>query len=203
MVAAWGALEAGQLPIPHFRLRFVAAASLFVPSALFALAWLQQLAAFAGGERSQALGDDPRLWWLTKALDLGIVIPAALGASIGLLQGKSFGIKLAYGFTGFLACLTAAVGGMGAVMLWTNDPSASPAMLVIALASPSILGAWQRNSFVPMRGGARITRRHRSHRRSYRCPSRSTSIRHYSYQKIRQDAVLHASRDNRRRLMWA
>jgi len=130
-----------ELPILRPRLRFTAAVALFVPSALFALVWLQQLAAFAGGERSQALGDDPRLWWLIKALDLGILIPAALGASIGLLRGNSVAIKLAYGLTGFLACLTGSVAGMTAVMLRKDDPSASPAMLVIALVTALGLGS--------------------------------------------------------------
>jgi len=138
---AWSALDVEEPLILRPRLRFTAAVALFVPSALFALAWLQQLAAFAGGERSQALGDDPRLWWLIKALDLGILIPAALGASIGLLRGNSVAIKLAYGLTGFLACLTGSVAGMAAVMLGKDDPSASPVMLVIVLVTALGLGS--------------------------------------------------------------
>jgi len=134
-VKAWSALDVAELPIPRSRLRFTAAVALFVPSALFALAWLQQLAAFAGGERSQALGDDPRLWWLIKALDLGLLIPAALGASIGLLRGNPVAIKLAYGLTGFLACLTFSIAGMAAAMLGKGNSSASPAMLVLALVA--------------------------------------------------------------------
>jgi len=137
---AWAALEEGQLLMPRPHVRLTAAAALFVPSALFALAWMQQIVTFAGGERSQAYQDDPRLWWLIKALDLGLLIPATLVASIGLLRARPVGLKLAYGLTGFLACLTGSVGGMGAVMLWKGDPSASPMMLIIALAAALGLG---------------------------------------------------------------
>lgn len=139
-VNAWSALDEGQLPMPRRPLRLTAAAALFVPSTLFALMWIQQLAAFAGGERSQAYLEDPCLWWLIKALDLGLLIPAALGASIALLRERPVGVKAAYGLTGFLACLVSSVGGMGVVMLWKNDPSVSPAMPVIALTIALGLG---------------------------------------------------------------
>ncbi len=139
-VNAWSALDEGQLPMPRPPLRLTAAAALFVPSALFALAWMQQLAAFAGGERSQAYREDPRLWWLIKVLDLGLLIPAALGTSIAVLRERPVGVKAAYGLTGFLACLVGSVGGMGVVMLWKNDPSASPAMPVMALTIALGLG---------------------------------------------------------------
>ncbi len=139
-VNAWSALDEGQLPMPRRPLRLTAAAALFVPSALFALMWIQQLAAFVGRERSQAYLEDPRLWWLIKALDFGLLIPAALGASIALLRERPVGVKAAYGLTGFLACLVGSVGGMGVVMLSKNDPSASPAMPVIALTIALGLG---------------------------------------------------------------
>jgi len=82
----------------------------------------------------------PRLRMLIKVLDLGVVIPAALGANIGLLRGNPTRIKLAYALTGFLACLTSSVAGMAAVTLWKDDSSASPAMRVIALAAALGLG---------------------------------------------------------------
>lgn len=89
---------------------------------------------------SAGIGDDPRLWWLIETLDLGLLIPAALGTSIRLLRGNPTRIKLACGLTGFLACLTGSIAGMAAVMLGKDDSSASPAMLVIALAAALGLG---------------------------------------------------------------
>ncbi len=128
-------------PVLRRRARITAAVTLLVPNALFALAWLGQLAAYAGGERSQAYRDDPILWWLIKALDLGIVIPVSLATGIGLLRDRPLAAKAASGLTGFLACLAGSVGAMGAVQIAKDDPAASPMIVVVgALAALGAAG---------------------------------------------------------------
>lgn len=131
-IAAWSALEAEPPPTPTPRLRVAAAAALLVPSALFALNWLGQIAAYTGGERSQAYRDDPILWWLIKALDLGILIPLSLAVGIGVLRNRPVAVKAASGLTGFLACLVGSVAAMGAVQLAKAEPGASPALVAVA-----------------------------------------------------------------------
>lgn len=114
-VAAWSALESAPPPIPTPRLRAAAAIALLVPSALFALNWLGQLAAYTGGERSQAYRDDPILWWLIKGLDLGILIPLSLTVGIGVLRNRPSAARAAPGLAGFLACLVGSVAALVAV----------------------------------------------------------------------------------------
>ena len=126
------ALAAAPAPSPSTRLRIASATVLLVPNVLFALAWAAQLAAYAGGERSLAYQDDPRLWWLIKALDLGLVIPVCLAAGIGLLLRWPLALKVAPGLTGFLVCLVGAVGAMGLVQVAQHDPAASWTVVVVA-----------------------------------------------------------------------
>ncbi len=140
-VRAWVASSAVPPPFPTTRLRLATAAALLVPNTLFALAWLGQLAAYAGGERSQAYRDDTILWWLIKALDLGLVIPACAATGIGLLRHQPFALKAAPVLTGFIACLVGAVGAMGAVQVAQDDPTASPAVVGVgALAALAAAG---------------------------------------------------------------
>lgn len=140
-VAAWFALDATPRPTLAPRLRVAAAVALLVPSTLFAVNWLGQLAAYAGGERSQAYRDDPILWWLVKMLDLGIFIPISLGVGIGLLRNNPVAVKAAAGMTGFLACLVGSVAAMGAVQLAKGEPGASPAFVAVAaLVALGIVG---------------------------------------------------------------
>ena len=139
---AWVAASSAPLPSPSRRLRNGAAAALLVPNALFALAWAGQLAAYAGGERSQAYQDDPVLWWLIKALDLGIVIPACCATGLGLLRGRPLALRAAPALTGFIACLVGSVGAMGAAQVAQGDPTASPVLVVVgALAALAAAGA--------------------------------------------------------------
>ena len=51
----------------------------------------------------------------------------------GLWRGSALAIKAAYGVVAFMVLQAAAVLAMGGVMLWRDDPTASPA-LVYALA---------------------------------------------------------------------
>jgi hypothetical protein len=132
-VQAIMALKDAPQPVFSPRSRIVTAVTLLVPNALFALAWLGQLAAYASGEHSQAYQDDPILWWLIKALDLGIVIPVSLATGIGLLRNRPAASKDAAGLTGFLACLVGSVGAMGAVQLAKHDPAASPVFVAIGM----------------------------------------------------------------------
>jgi hypothetical protein len=140
-VAAWSALDATPRPTLSPRLRIAAAVALLVPSTLFAVNWLGQLAAYAGGERSQAYRDDPILWWLVKMLDLGIIIPVSLVVGVGLLRNNPVTLKAASGVTGFLACLVGSVAAMGAVQLVKAQPGTSAAFVaVVALVALGIGG---------------------------------------------------------------
>lgn len=131
-VQAWSALCAARPSMPGTGLRLTTATTLLIPNVLFALTWVKQIAAFVGGERSQAYQDDPRLWWLIKALDLSLVIPASLAVGVGLLRQRPVALKAAYGLTGFLACLLGSIGSMGATQIWKNDPAASPVLVGVA-----------------------------------------------------------------------
>ncbi|MFN8195284.1 MAG: hypothetical protein U0R80_13490 [Nocardioidaceae bacterium] len=67
----------------------------------------------------------PTPFWMVKLMDLGIVVPLALVAGIGLLRGSLAAARLAYPILSAYVCLAASVTAMALVMLVHDDPDAS------------------------------------------------------------------------------
>lgn len=67
----------------------------------------------------------PTPFWMVKLMDLGIVVPLALTAGIGLLRDRRWAHRLAYPLLSAYACLSASVTAMALVMLAHDDPDAS------------------------------------------------------------------------------
>lgn len=98
---------------------------------LIGIAWAGQIRQIVSSHPSTEYLEGPATFWVIKFLDFGFLIPAAIVIEIGLIRNQPGAIKAAYGFGGFLACLTGSIAAMAVAMEVRNDPSAAPALIAI------------------------------------------------------------------------
>ena len=79
--------------------------------------------------------DNPTAHLLIGTLDLGLVVPAALAAAIGLRVGARWGRTAAYALIGWFALVPGSVAAMSITMQINNDPNADPAMTALFVAA--------------------------------------------------------------------
>ena len=79
--------------------------------------------------------DNPTAHLLIGTLDLGLVVPAALAAAIGLRVGARWGRTAAYALIGWFALVPASVAAMSITMQINNDPNADPTMTAVFVAA--------------------------------------------------------------------
>jgi hypothetical protein len=133
---AWVALDRQPPPL-SLRFRRSVATVLLVGSAAIAYAWLAQLVDLAATGALSAPGDaqayreSPSAFWTVRIVDLGFIVPISTWTAIGLWQGRASALKVSFGIVTFLTLQAASVMAMGAVMLWRQDPTATPTLLVV------------------------------------------------------------------------
>jgi hypothetical protein len=81
----------------------------------------------------------PTPFWLVKLMDLGIVVPVAVAAGIGLLRGATWARQVAYALLTAYTLLGFSVTAMGVVMNLHADPDAS---LLLTAAFALFTGAF-------------------------------------------------------------
>lgn len=79
--------------------------------------------------------DNPTAHLLIGTLDLGLVVPAAFAAAIGLRVGARWGRTAAYALIGWFALVPASVAAMSITMQINNDPNADPTMTAVFIAA--------------------------------------------------------------------
>jgi hypothetical protein len=79
--------------------------------------------------------DNPTAHLLIGTLDLGLVVPAALAAAMGLRVGARWGRTAAYALIGWFALVPASVAAMSITMQINNDPNADPTMTAVFIAA--------------------------------------------------------------------
>jgi hypothetical protein len=144
-VRAWASLDpAPPQPAPLLRRGF--GAVLLLAGGVIGVAWTAQLVGIAvTGAAGPEYLDSPSAFWTIRIVDLGFIVPCALWAGLGLWRGSGAAVKASYALASFLTLQGAAVLAMGAVMLWRQDPTASPALvyvltpIVAALAALTVL----------------------------------------------------------------
>ena len=67
----------------------------------------------------------PTPFWMVKLMDLGIIVPVAITAGIGLFTGARWAHRIVYPLLTGYACLAASVAAMAVVMNLNADPDAS------------------------------------------------------------------------------
>ena len=138
VAGAWAALDR-QPPQLSRRLRRSFTTVLLLGVAALAYAWLAQLVDLAATGALSAPGDaqayteSPSAFWTIRIVDLGFIVPISIWTGIGLWQGRPTALRMSFGIATFLTLQSASVMAMGAVMLWKQDPTATP-MLLVALA---------------------------------------------------------------------
>jgi hypothetical protein len=166
-VAAWGWSAMDANPPRPGRVMARTTATVFVLGGLaLAVAWLVQLVTIAAtgslgqAAEAQAYRESPGAYWLVRIVDLGFIVPLAIGAGIGLWRDHPAAVKAAPGVGAFLTLQATSVLAMGTIMLARNDPTATPGLVVVlapitlAMAglTARLLGAYTRP-----RGGSNMS----------------------------------------------
>ncbi len=134
-IQAWAALDRHP-PVPATWLARSLGTVLIVGGTAIGLAWTKQLLdiAIAGsltGADALAYADAPGAFWLVRVVDLGFIVPICLATGIGLWRGSPTAVKSAYGVAAFMTLQAASVLAMGIVMLWRQDPTATPVLVYV------------------------------------------------------------------------
>jgi len=127
-LAAWNQIGTARVPRSRRRDRLVG--KLVLPLLGF-LAFSRYLAALpdwmsaSPADSSYLAG--PTFSWAIAMLDLGIFLPATIGACAGLVRGSPWAYKALYTVVGWFALVGLAVAAMAITMYANDDPNASGA----------------------------------------------------------------------------
>jgi hypothetical protein len=134
-VRAWTALDP-RPPQPSRRLARGFGTVLLLAAGAIGYAWLAQLVdlaaigALSAPADALAYAESPSAFWTIRIVDLGFIVPISVWTGIGLWRGRATATKASFGVASFLTLQAASVLAMGAVMLWRQDPTANPALVV-------------------------------------------------------------------------
>lgn len=104
--------------------------------------WLPGLIGLTGGNPVMPdYLENPTSYMLIGMLDLGLVVPAAVFAVVGLRLHTGWGRLLAYGVIGWFALVPAAVAAMAVTMVLRDDPAASTTMAGFFVAAALVFTA--------------------------------------------------------------
>lgn len=143
LVGAWSQIDPSRLPSWSPRRRRRTAGALFAVAAFVAFGqWLPTLADITSSQPTRAdYLESPAITWLIALLDLGLLVPAAVAAAVGLLLGAAWAGQAAYGVTGFLALVGPAVAAMAITMQVNGDPNAAVADAAVMTSVGLLLAA--------------------------------------------------------------
>ena len=127
LVIAWNLLDARRMPVTSCRTDRVAAVILLVLAAflVFGLHLPSIADAWRDVPTRVEYTSSPTPFWMVKLMDLGIVVPAAIAAGVGLLLEAGWARKVMYAVYGGYALLAVSVAGMAITMYGNDDPDAS------------------------------------------------------------------------------
>ncbi len=127
LIGAWRAIDEGSLPADSDRSRRRRAWVLFAVAAFTLFGrWLPSLPdALSGTPTSAAYRDNPTAFWLVAFLDLGVVVPAAIAAGVGLRRRATWARTAGYAVIGWFSLVPASVASMAITMQVRNDPLAT------------------------------------------------------------------------------
>lgn len=121
LVRAWASVDADRLPHISRGWAFVA----FGLAAFVLSRWTGVFTGMAGEEPVPAAAPDLTMYWSIFLLDIGVVVPSAVAAGIGLLIGSRWAAKAIFGVIGWFALVPPSVAAMSIVKLLRSDPNGS------------------------------------------------------------------------------
>jgi hypothetical protein len=126
IVLAWRSLPP-QLPPPSPVLRRTAGIVLLLVATflVFGQHLRPMVIAWQDPGRLTEYASSPTPFWMVKLMDLGIIVPAAIAAGVGLFRGAEWAVRVTYVLMTGYTCLAFSVAAMGVVMYANSDPDAS------------------------------------------------------------------------------
>jgi hypothetical protein len=132
-VGSWRAVDAEHLPrTPRWLDRLAAGVLLSVAVYLvFGLHLRSLVDAMRDTPSRVEYVSSPTPFWLVKLMDLGIVVPIAVAAAVGVLRGTARARRPMYAIVGAYTMLAASVAGMAITMLAHGDPDSSVPTVIV------------------------------------------------------------------------
>ncbi|MEZ5175528.1 MAG: hypothetical protein R2823_04910 [Acidimicrobiia bacterium] len=116
--------------------------------------WLPGIVDLVDGDPSGAdYLENPTAYLLIGVLDLGVVVPAAVVAGIGLRRNASWARTAAYAVTGWFALVPASVAAMAITMQVNDDPNATTGATVLFSVAAVIFTVGAALLYRPLFGG--------------------------------------------------
>lgn len=101
--------------------------------------WLPGIIDLTAGDPTGAdFLENPTAYLLIGLLDVGLVVPAALAAGIGLRRGARWARKAAFAVIGWFALVPAAVAAMAITMQLNDDPNATGGATALFVAAAMV-----------------------------------------------------------------
>lgn len=115
---------------------------------------LRYVPGLAASFTNEALPDevtgDPAMYWLIVLLDLGVFVPVAVLAGIGLFRDRSWAPLLYGGLVGWFTLVTVAVGAMSIAMIANDDRYASTGQLGLFVVVGVLMTAYAAVVYRPL-----------------------------------------------------
>ena len=149
---AWNAVEDERLR-PHSRPsdRMRAMVLVAVAGFIFVGRWLPALIELVEGTPALAdFRENPTSFLLIGWLDLGIVVPAAITAAIGLLRGARWARKAAYAVIAWFALVPASIAAMAVTMVVNGDPNADTGVMWVFTVAGALFTVGAAALFTPL-----------------------------------------------------
>jgi hypothetical protein len=144
MVGAWSAIDGSRLA-PGSAVSDRRRAWLIAGIAAFILLrWAPALLALATGDRTDAAyRDNPTAFLLVALLDLGLVVPTAVAAAVGLRRSAAWARTAGYLVIGWFSFVPVSVAAMAITMQLRGDPlaNAASATFLTVVAGMSLAAA--------------------------------------------------------------
>lgn len=118
---------------------------------IFGGRWLAGIVTLLQGSPTGAdFQENPTAYLLIGVLDLGVVVPAATAAAIGLRRHCTWARTAAYAVIGWFALVPAAVAAMAIVMLARDDPDATTGATVMFVVAAAVFTVAAAQLYRPM-----------------------------------------------------
>jgi hypothetical protein len=125
-VLAWNAIELARLRDLGRRERLVGGILIPIVAAIAFVRCVPGIIDAAGDSPEAAdYREGPTFYWTIALLDLGVGLPAVIGAAIGLRRRLAWARRLAYAVAGWLGLVGPAVGAMAITMAVNDVPDSS------------------------------------------------------------------------------
>ncbi len=120
---------------------------------IFGGRWLVGIVDLLGGEPTGVdYRENPTAYLLIGFLDLGVVVPAAVAAAVGLRRHRPWARTAAYAVIGWFALVPAAVAAMAIVMQVNDDPDATTGATVMFVVAAVVFTAAAAQLYRPVFG---------------------------------------------------